>query len=389
MFYSTIRKVVLWGALMLFTISIYSQGCVAIRSGCGANVGGGSLLSKGSIQIASNFRYFHSYKHFRGTHEETYRVEEGSEVINDSYFFDALFSYGLSERLAVNVAIPFVYHQRSSMYEHGGNPREDDAETPENEFWQGDRHTTGSSGLSDIRFGISYWMLDPQVHQNANFTLGLGMKLRSGDYMAQDLFYNQGDSKDQTITSGIDQSIQPGDGGIGATIDLQGYYSLNNNVLITSSLFYLINPQEKYSLEARGRDREYSIPDQYAARAGALLMLPVHGLFFYGGGRIEGIPANDLIGGSDGFRRPGYVVSLEPGLTYILRRFAANLSMPIAVERNRVQSYTDIQSTKSTGTYRHGDAAFADYLLNVGLSWSFNKTIKSYNWQQLGDDSGL
>jgi hypothetical protein len=31
---------------------------------------------------------------------------------------------------------------------------------------------------------------------------------------------------------------------------------------------------------------------------------------------IEGALAEDLIGGSEGFRRPGYAISLEPGLNY-------------------------------------------------------------------------
>lgn len=369
------------GALCLLLISFFanSQGCVAIRSGCGANIGGGALLSKGQWQTGANFRYFHSYKHFRGAHEETYRVEEGSEVINDSYFLDLQLSYGLSDRLSANFTLPFVYHLRSSMYEHGGNPEEDDPATTENESWPGDRNSTSSQGLSDIRFGLSYWLFDPA--SSSNLSIGLGAKLPSGDYRAEDNFYNQGDNNDETILSGVDQSIQPGDGGFGATFELQGFHTLTDNITLSGSFYYLINPREYYTLETRGRSRDFSVPDQYAVRLGALSMLPIHGLFFYGGARMEGVPSSDLIGGDEGFRRPGYAISLEPGLSYGIRNTSFNLTVPIAIERNRTKSYSDKQSG------RHGDAAFADYLINFGFAFRFGGTKSQLD--QIGEPTNI
>lgn len=354
-------------ALSLFLqFDTNAQGCVAIRSGCGANVGGGAILGKGQWQAGTNFRYFHSYKHFRGKHEETERVENNTEVINDSFFLDFLVSYGLSDRLSLNVALPFVYHDRSSIYEHGGNPRVDNPDTPEDEFRAGGtRNTTSSKGLADVRLSASYWLLDPAKSTGSNISLGLGVKLASGDYRAQDNFYNQGDSGDEIVLSGVDQSIQPGDGGYGATIDVQAFHTLSQNVILSTNLYYLINPREYYTLEARGSSRDFSVPDQYAARLGALVMTPIPGLFFYGGGRVEGVPSSDLIGGDEGFRRPGYAISLEPGLSYGVRNTAFNLTVPIAVERNRTQNFSD----KASGG--HGDAAFADYLINFGFSWRF------------------
>ena len=365
-----------FGALCIIALSYnlsLGQGCVAIRSGCGANIGGGSILQKNQWLAGTNLRYFHSFKHFRGKHEETYRVEEGSEVINDSFFLDFLISYGISDRWSANVTLPFVYHNRSSMYEHGGNPREDDLTTPENEFWAGDRNTTSSKGLSDFRFGLSYWLFKPT--SSSNISVGLGMKLPTGNYRYQDTFYNQGDNKDQEVYSGVDQSIQPGDGGVGVTLELQGFHPLTDNIILSGNFYYLSNPREYYTLETRGRSRDFSVPDQYAARLGLLAMLPVNGLFFYGGGRLEGVPSSDLIGGDEGFRRPGYAYSLEPGLSYSIRNSSFNLTVPIAIERNRVKSFSD----KESG--RHGHAAFADYLINfsfimkIGKSGSNLKTL--------------
>ena len=331
-------------------------------------MGGGAILSKGDFFAGTNFRYFHSYKHFRGEHEETERVENGTEVINDSYFLDFLVSYGLTDRLSANLVLPFVYHERSSMYEHGGNPEVDDPLTPENEFWAGDRHKTYSKGLSDIRFGLNYWLLDPSTHSTTNFAIGLGMKLNSGNYRAEDTFYNP------ERTANVDQSIQPGDGGVGATIEVQGFHAFKNGITLTGNLYYLINPREQYDVVNFRGDSQLSVPDQYAARLGGLFMLPIHGLSLYGGGRIEGIPSSDFIGGDEGFRRPGYILSLEPGINYSIRNFSLNVTVPVAVKRARTQNYSDKQRTIDTGVFRNGDAAFADYLLNIGLNWRFGKS---------------
>ena len=322
---------------------------------------------KGEWQVGTNFRYFHSFRHFRGSHEETERVEEGTEVINNSYFMDMLMSYGISDRLTLNFTLPFVYHDRSSMYEHGGNPSEDDPMTPEDESWAGDRHITTAGGLADIRISASYWVIDPAKHTNGNVSIGAGIKLPTGNYRVEDTFYNAGENDDETIVSGVDQSIQPGDGGFGITFESQAYRVLSDRFSLSSSLYYMINPREKYELEARGRLRDYSVPDQYAARLGAFYSTSVQGLGLYGGARLEGIPSSDLIGGDEGFRRPGYIVSLEPGVSYGVRNMAFNLTVPLAISRNRVKNYSDKQSG------RHGDAAFADYLINFSFLLKLGK----------------
>ena len=45
--------------------------------------------------------------------------------------------------------------------------------------------------------------------------------------------------------------------------------------------------------------------------------------------------------------------------------------MPIAVYRNRPQSVADKRTTADTGVYRHGDAAFADFFVTLGVSRRF------------------
>ena len=87
-------------------------------------------------------------------------------------------------------------------------------------------------------------------------------------------------------------------------------------------------------------------------------------------GRAEGLPAHDAIGKSEGFRRPGYIISVEPGIGFRTGHIAYQLNVPVAVYRNRTKSVDDLSDP--TGQ-KHGDAAFADYLVNIGITYSFGK----------------
>ena len=78
--------------------------------------------------------------------------------------------------------------------------------------------------------------------------------------------------------------------------------------------------------------RHNTIADQYFARAGlSYEVLRAAGLSLSFGGRIEGIPSHDLIGGDMGFRRPGYTVSLEPGVTWLYRDTTVSVTVPVAI----------------------------------------------------------
>ena len=343
----------------------YSQGCVAIRGGnCGMNstqFGNNVNLNQGEFMVGTGFRYFKSYRHFRGDHEETHRIEEGTQVINHSYFLDFFVNYGISNRLFANVILPFAFHNRSSMYEHGGNPPNG----------LGERHETSSAGLSDMRLGVGYWLFNPEKVHNYNYSVGLGIKLPTGNAEYSDLFYNQGSDRDEDREAVVDQSIQLGDGGTGLTLDLQGFHMLSENFFLNATLYYLFNWQATNGVKTRNGNSEFSCPDQYAARLGLFYNTPLTGFSAFFGGRIEGVPASDVFGSSEGYRRPGYVISVEPGITYATGRFLFNFSVPIAVYRNRTQSYQDKERTEQSGVYRHGDAAFADYLINFSASYRF------------------
>lgn len=80
---------------------------------------------------------------------------------------------------------------------------------------------------------------------------------------------------------------------------------------------------------------------------------------------------HDLIGGSGDFRRPGYILSIEPSVNYAFKNVNFFASVPVAIVRNRLQSVTDKENSDKTGKFVRGDANFADYSINVGAAFRF------------------
>ncbi|WP_057939082.1 hypothetical protein [Algoriphagus resistens] len=350
-------------AMSLAYLNTYAQGCVAIRqfSGLGNAVGQGNILNQGEWNVSANYRYFKSFRHFGGTEEHPNRVEQGTEVINKQHGLDINISYAFSERLYGIVSLPFQYNERSSLYEHNRT----------------DRHTTYSKGFGDMRIGAGYWLLSGEKAKKGNTAIGLGVKFPTGDYAATSTFYRGDEGTPTEMT--VDQSIQLGDGGTGLIVDFQGLWNVGGTFFWYYDGFYMFNPKETNGTPTnRSRPNEaiMSVPDQFALRTGVFKSFEkIHGLGVSLGGRIEGIPVRDAFGGSEGFRRPGYIISVEPGVSYMLGNVTGTLNVPIALLRNRTQSVTDIENSTPDKVV-HGDAAFADYLINFTVAVRIPKKAK-------------
>jgi hypothetical protein len=347
--------------LSIIAVKSYSQGCVAIRSNGGtcAMSEPGHNSKDGNWAIGINHRYFRSFRHYAGADEQKQRVALGTEVVNYANTTELSLTRILNDRWSFLFSVPIVDNNRSSLYEHSGVKR----------------YSTHAFGLGDVRIAAYRWMLDPMKHYKANIQLGLGIKLPTGDYRFQDYFYKN----DSTKTLGpVDQSIQLGDGGTGISLELNAFYHFSPKFSVYGNAYYLINPREQNGVStARGGTPSasavlygsdvMSVPDQYMWRTGATYSLK-H-LTLSGGVRMECIPSEDLVGGSNGFRRPGYVISAEPVVAYKVKKTQFYVSVPAALIRNRTQSVPDKLQTTKTKVYRIGDAAFADYSVNFGVSF--------------------
>ena len=345
-----------------------AQGCVAIRSNGNTCSSAKAGDAKGMV-FNFNTRYFKSYKHFVGTEEQHERVDGGTEVINHSLNWDFTLTKNLNKFWSFAVNVPLISNVRSSMYEHYGN----------NSTSPNARNNTRSFGIGDIRLSAYRWMFDPAKSHKGNLQIGLGLKLPTGDFQYEDYFHKRAaNGGDSVVLGPVDQSIQLGDGGTGISLEVNGYYNFGALLGAYGNFYYLANPREQNGTStSRGGtpsqtniqyfNSTMSVPDQFMARAG-LSVAATKGMTISGGIRVEAIPSSDLIGGDKGFRRPGYVLSGEPTVSYMTKKATFYVSVPFAIERNRTQSNFDKLRTRATGNHVQGDAAFADYLINVGFS---------------------
>jgi hypothetical protein len=348
-------KKILIISIIAFAIhnNLNAQGCVAIKSNGGyctmANHNDSAAGKKKDWLLSINNRYFKSYKHFVGTQEQKQRVQEGTEVINHANTTDFNITKNLKDNWSVSVNLPVIANTRSSLYEHGGKSR----------------HSTKSFGLGDVRM------------TKGNVQIGVGVKLPTGDYKYQDNFFVNDSTQ---ILGPVDQSVQLGDGGLGFTAEINAYYNVVKRLKAYANFYYLLSPREQNGTStARGStpsvtavrygSHVMSVPDQYMIRAG--FDYQIKQLTVSAGVRNECLPVHDLIGGSNGFRRPGYIISFEPGLTYEFKKFSAYAYVPVALKRSRTQSVADKIRTDITGVYAQGDAAFADYAVNIGVNFKF------------------
>jgi len=199
-----------------------------------------------------------------------------------------------------------------------------------------------------------------------------GKKDVRDDFLAYDAKTKSIVSRRQTV----DQSIQPGDGGWGAIIDLYGYHQLSRRLTFYAAGVYTVTPEETSGVptyRSNPYESDMSIADSYQARLGVDYAFTESRSFVVTvGARMEGVPVHDLVGGSNGFRRPGYSVAAEIGGAYDLKNgFSVGLYFDSALLRNRQRSVPDRQWTESSGIYRHGDAAFADHLLMLSAKKLF------------------
>lgn len=230
------------------------------------------------------------------------------------------------------------------------------------------RYQQDSEGFGDLTLTPRFWVLDPSENRSWNLQVGIGVKCPTGDENVKDLFPD--------ITGGnlaqrpVDVSIQPGDGGWGGILDLTAFRDVGRARLFLAGT-YLVNFREQNRTLSTPSVlvgpavvdpgiRYNSVPDQYLLQGGVTYPLGKG----WGGNvsvRWEGVPPRDRVGGNDGWRRPGYTVSVAPGVTWSRGPATVYLNVPITTMRNRQE---DAEG-------RAGDATFADWAILAGITWRF------------------
>lgn len=228
-------------------------------------------------------------------------------------------TYSFNDRWNLSAALPIVNPRDN--FEHG----------------DGQRHTIGPGlSIGDLRVTGSYWVFDPTRPRPGNVVVGLGIKAPTGKYDVEDTYY----TSDGEVVLPADLAVQPGDGGWGLILATQGFQSVARRTYFYGDGFYLINPRDTNGTVTEtvlfffDEPIPLSVPDYYQVRAGfGYQAWPKHGISLSLGLRLDGIPTEDLVGESNGYRRPGYNLAVDPGITVSWRRHIFSLYVPVAIAR--------------------------------------------------------
>ena len=279
-------------------------------------------------------------------------------MINTVHLLDLGLRYNFSPQTNVAVGVPLLMAERSSPIRDA------------NRDVVG-RSIANSRGLGDVTAVAHRLLWNPATHPRSNVSLGLGVKLPTGQDNTTDTRLRLVNGQRVASVETNDESVQPGDGGFGLIVEASAYqvFSASGPFAAYGSATYIVEPQNTngvYTYRSAPGEEINSIADQYVARLGLQAGPQSWRGFSVGlGGRIEGIPVHDLLGASDGFRRPGYMLSVEPSASWTRGSNTVTLAVPVAVQRDRQISVPDLRRGA------HGDAAFPDFIVLAGYYHRF------------------
>jgi hypothetical protein len=293
-------------------------------------------------EVGAAFRRLSADQWFVGSEARESAAPFGQPLFLNIASLDATLTYGVTDRVSVTLTVPLSRGTHSRLYADGN------------------RHTVKATGLGDISGIANIWMRRPSAESSGNVALGFGLKTASGNNGVIDNYF----LADGSVTKNpVDQSIQLGDGGVGIIFQLQAYRKLAGRASGYLYGWYLLTPREKTSVSSPLAGVPLSVPDVYSLRSGVSAPLSrKHGISASLGPRIDGIPLRDLVGGSSGFRRPGYSLYLDPGVVVTAGRSTWSVNVPLRVHQDFQRSLADIERGSAGG----GD--LAKYLILIGYT---------------------
>jgi hypothetical protein len=296
------------------------------------------FLAAGRWQAQVAYQYGHADQFFIGDQENDAAGPDGKAPVRTVNIWALDLIYGVSNRLSMDLTMPFSSGS-GGFYNTG-------------RFY--DFH---AGGIGDVTLQAEYWLNDPTEASKISGSVEIGFMAPTGSDSVQ----GQGPNGVRPI----DEAFQLGNGGWHILLRAQGTAELGGPFIAYGSGYYGLSLTEHTDVIQGGALR--GVPDTYSARLGAAYLLPgLEGLVFSAGGRINGVTVKDLIGGGDLYwRRPGYEVYFEPGLTWTVGRNMASISVPIRVYQNKLDSLYDI----SRGV--HIGADFVPYLVVASFARRF------------------
>ena len=256
---------------------------------------------------------------------------------------DLSLAYGVTERLSLSLTVP-----TSSGTNFHGYP-------------DSLGHGTSATGIGDINLVGTLWLLNPATHGGGNVALGLGVKAPTGSHSVGGSWWLLSGA----IPFPVHPGIQPGDGSWGILVQAQAFRRVVGGLSAYVFGAYQMSLRDTSDTKfSPAYTNKLSVPDAYHARLGlAYAVWPRGDLSASLGIRFDGIPVHDLIGGSDGYRIPGYTEYLDPGLSLSRGKNSLTLSVPVRLRGELLANVDDLAGPLPKGEFPGYQGDLAKYLI--------------------------
>jgi hypothetical protein len=200
----------------------YAQGCIVAQSSqqFSGPEGQGGYLMPGEVETSLSYRHQCSFRHFVGSTEQTYRIQQGTQVMNKINLQTFTIAYQITPRWSVSGDAPVLLASRRS----NNSP-----------------FATVGEGLGDVSVSGQAWLFSPRARSRGNVSLGLGVVFPTGKAGVRyrvDQFDGKGP---QDVL--LDYSVRPGSGGWGIAFKWQSFLQLGSRSVAYFNGSYIATPQ--------------------------------------------------------------------------------------------------------------------------------------------------
>jgi hypothetical protein len=313
----------------------------------------GPYLQKGEWQIQGSFNRYTSFEPFTGSEVQQGTIDAGANPKTGGTSLNFQGAYALNPKLNLTAEVPVILSS----------------------YWNyplaGTRYEMKTHGLGDIVVGGRMWFLDTKTSTKQNLALQFALRLPTGNSNYQVSYPNGAglDIKSRAAKS----DVQPGSGGVGLRLALQGFhrfshFSVFGNALYlfslkeqndTNSIMSTLNPGGPSAVAANVRYN--AVPDSYLYHAG--ISAPIPGLKKVSvsfGGQMAGVPGYNVLTGDEGFRQPGYLVTVNPSLSIGTKYATYSIGVPVRVYGHIGEDFRGVQQTANLNKWS----------LNVGVNFN-------------------
>jgi hypothetical protein len=298
----------------------------------------GPYLEKGDWQIQASLNRYNSDEYFTGSTRRSELIDTDAAPKEGGTSLNFQGAYALSRNINLMADVPILVDSYWN-YRLGGS-----------------RHEMKASGLGDAIVGGRFWLFKIDNKTKQNLALQLAVRFPTGNANYQDNYPN---ALGQDIKlKAVKADIQPGSGAAGLRLATQGYrrfrhFAVYGNALYlfslkeqndTNSIMSVLNPGGPAAVPANKRYN--ATPDSYLFNLGASTPAPhLKGVSLSLGSQIAGVPTFNVLTGSEGYRQPGYLVTLNPGLSFNTKIASYFISVPVRVYGHIGKDFTGTQQS--------------------------------------------